>query len=126
VLRLEDADDPVGWQRSGGCSPIPAPAVAGHRLAARSERLVRQARQPLADALLDWPVAAVGAATAAAVPGWPLADAVGQARGSPRRELLGASRRTIPVVLACARPPPRAPEALAAAGHPVHRWSSTP
>lgn len=124
VLRLEDADDPAGWQAVRRLLADP-----GHRpwLVIASprapERLVRQARSRSADALLDWPVGAVGAATAAAAARAGLTPAlVGQGSGlALARELLGRLAPHDPVVLACgADRRLELPEALAAAGHPVH------
>jgi len=124
VLRLEEADDPAGWRaiRRLLVDPPGQPwlVVASPRA---PERLVRQARSRGADSLLDWPLAAVGAATAAAAARAGLRPAlVGHGSG------LGLARQLIerlapgdPVVLACgADRRLELPEALAAAGHQVH------
>jgi uroporphyrinogen-III synthase len=124
VLRLEDADDPAGWRaiRRLLSDPSTRPwlVITSPRA---PERLVRQARTLSADALLDWPVAAVGGATAAAAARVGLRPAlVGHGSGlGLARELIARLGPHDPVVLACgADRRLELPEALAAAGHPVY------
>jgi len=124
VLRLEEADDPAGWRaiRRLLVDPPGQPwlVIASPRA---PERLVRQARIRSADALLDWPVAAVGASTAAAAARAGLRTAlVGHGSGlGLARELIARLAPHDPVVLACgADRRLELPEALAAAGHQVY------
>ena len=123
VLRLEDADDPPGWRAIRRLLADPAARPWLVITSPRApERLVRQARSCSADALLDWPMAAVGAATAAAAARAGLRPVlVGHGSGlGLARELIARMGPHDPVVLACgADRRLELPEALAAAGHPV-------
>ena len=124
VLRLEEADDAAGWRaiRRLLVDPPGRPwlAITSPRA---PERLVRQARNRSADALLDWPAAAVGAATAAAAARVGLRPVlVGHGSGlGLARQLIARLESNDPVVLACgADRRLELPEALAAAEHPVY------
>jgi uroporphyrinogen-III synthase len=124
VLRLEEADDPAGWRaiRRLLVDPPGQPwlVITSPRA---PERLVRQAQARGANALLDWPVAAVGAATAAAAARAGLRPAlVGHGSGlGLAHQLITRLELHDPVVLACgADRRLELPEALATAGHPVH------
>ena len=124
VLRLEESDDPRGWAAlrrllaDGG-----APGWIVMASPRAPERLTRQARGRDEEAILTWPIAVVGDATARAAEAAGLTVAlVGPGDGLGLAEVLiprldpGA-----PVVLACgADRRDELPAALAAAGHAVH------
>jgi uroporphyrinogen-III synthase len=123
VLRLEDADDPSGWraiQRLLEGEGAPGWLVMASPRA--PERLVREARRRSAEAILGWPLAVVGAATAEAAEAAGLAAAlVGPGDGLGLAEaLIPRLDPGTPVVLACgADRRDELPQALTAAGHPV-------
>lgn len=123
VLRLEDADDPSGWRKLRHM--LEEDSGAGWLVMASPrapERLVRGARRRSAEAILDWPCAVVGNATAAAAESAGLSPTlVGPGDGLGLADaLIPRLEPGVPVVLASgADRRDELPQALAAAGHPV-------
>jgi uroporphyrinogen-III synthase len=123
VLRLVDVDDRPGWRAVrtliGDAPARPWLAVASPRA---PQRLVMAATRHDADALLGWPVAAVGETTAdAAREAGLTVEVVGPGDGAGLADaLIPLLNSSSAVVLACGKDRrPELPAALEAAGHPV-------